>query len=152
MQRMKPGQTITATALLHEAYLRLSKEGDGPRWKNKDHFFAAASQAMRRILIEQIRAKTSQKRGGDVEHEDVNAIELAEPVEDDILLAVNEALNELAIEDQESADLVSMRYFAGLTLEEIAEIQGVSVRTIGRNWQYARAWLERYLEKDLHRE
>lgn len=147
MQRMKPGQTLTATAILHEAYLRLNREGEGPRWQDREQFFGAAAEAMRRFLIDRIRAKTRQKRGGGAQHESIDELELAEPAEDDRLLAVNDALDELAKEDPESAELVKMRYFVGLSVEEIAEIRGVSARTIGRNWSYARAWLGRYLEE-----
>jgi len=157
----KPGQTLSATALVHEAYLRLvgnqepgirSQEpaeqplDPGPRpltpgWNSRGHFFAAAAEAMRRILINRARDKNRLKRSGGWQRVDLDAIEIAldTPAED--LLALDEALQQLAADDKLCADLVQLRFFAGLTLGEAAEALGVSRRTADRHWAYARAWL-----------
>lgn len=141
-----PGQSISGTVLVHEAYLRLKAEGEAPKWANKAHFFSAAAEAMRRILIDHIKAKGRQKRGGDQQRIDETISALESPALDDELLAINDALDRLAQEDPESADLVKLRFFAGFTLEEIAESRGVTIRTVSRQWKYARAWLKDYLE------
>jgi RNA polymerase sigma factor (TIGR02999 family) len=137
----KPGQTLQATALVHEAYLRLVGGGQAPHWNGRGHFFAAAAEAMRRILVDEARRKRSLKRGGDRAREelDLGQVCAAEPVED--LLALDEALNELAVRDPVKADLVKLRYFAGLTIEDAAEALGISAATAKRYWTYARAWL-----------
>jgi RNA polymerase sigma factor (TIGR02999 family) len=139
----KPGQTLQPTALVHEAYLRLVGEGGAQSWDGRGHFFAAAAEAMRRILVENARRKKSQKRGGGMARVDLDAVQptLPEPHED--LLALDEALKRLAATDRAAADLVQLRYFAGLTLPEAAEAMGVSPRTAGRLWAYGRAWLLR---------
>jgi RNA polymerase sigma factor (TIGR02999 family) len=138
MQRERPGQTLQPTALVHEAWLRL---GDG-EFKNRGHFFAAASEAMRRILVERVRSKHCAKRGADAEHQDLDDLEIAAPVADgDELLAVNEALDQLAEHDSRKAELVKLRYFVGLSFEEAAEVLDISVPTAKRDWAYARAWL-----------
>jgi len=147
MRQESPGQTISGTALLHEAYLRLSKESDGPRWANRNQFFSAAAEAMRRILIERVRAKRRIKRGGEFERADFEEGEIATPHDDDKLLQIDEALYAFDKVDPNGADLVKLRFFAGLTLEEIAEASGVTVRTISRRWAYARAWLAEYISK-----
>jgi RNA polymerase sigma factor (TIGR02999 family) len=146
----KPGQTLQATALVHEAYLRLvgqlaPGESPGANYANRAHFFAAAAEAMRRILVDEVRCKLSQKRGG--------ARRRCELSEDDrITLPLNEefvdlddALLKLAAADPNAAELVKLRVFAGMTIEEVAEVQGISARTVKRNWAYARAWLGREL-------
>ncbi|MDI6451780.1 sigma-70 family RNA polymerase sigma factor [Anaerobaca lacustris] len=137
-----PGQTLQATALVHEAYLRLV--GDEPQsWENHGHFFAAAAEAMRRILVDHARCKKSQRRGGNhqrVELESLDSV-VSEPPE--YLVRLDDALTKLAQEDPELAELVKLRYFAGLTLEQAAEIKGISRRTAGRYWHYARLWLYR---------
>lgn len=145
MQRETPGQTITGTALLHEVYLRLSKETASARWASRKQFFSAASEAMRRILIDRIRAKRRVKRGGEFERVEVDETEIASAAPDDRLLAINEALDELAKSDPDSADLVKLRYFVGFSLEEIAEALDVSVSTVSRQWAYARTWLADHL-------
>ena len=140
MAREAPGQTLQPTALVHEAWLRLG--GDGQHWENRAHFFGAAAEAMRRILVESARRKLREKRGGGVEHVDVDEIEIAAPMpNNDELLAVHEALDRLAVLDARKAELVKLRYFAGLSFEETAEVLGISVPTAHRDWAYARAWL-----------
>jgi RNA polymerase sigma factor (TIGR02999 family) len=138
----KPGQTLQATALVHEAYLRLVGV-EGQSWKSKTHFFATAAEAMRRILIENARRKHRLKRGGQRQRIDLEEGELTvdEPSQD--LLAVDEALTKLAQADKEKAELVKLRYFAGLTIEQAAEVLGISPTTAKREWMYARAWLYR---------
>jgi len=138
----KPGQTLQATALVHEAYLRLvGPVARGKQWEGRGHFFAAAAEAMRRILINRARDRNRQKRGGDMRRVDVDAIEIALDTPDEDLLALDEALQELAAADKLCADLVQLRFFAGLTLGEAAEVLGMPRRTADRHWAYARAWL-----------
>jgi RNA polymerase sigma factor (TIGR02999 family) len=136
-----PGQTLQATALVHEAYLRLVGQGHEQRWDSRGHFFAAAAEAMRRILVETVRRKRSLKRGGGRVREEFEEVRLAapEPVED--LLALDEALDKLAARDAVKAELVKLRYFAGMTIEEAASALGISNATAKRYWTYTRAWL-----------
>jgi RNA polymerase sigma factor (TIGR02999 family) len=136
----KPGQTLQATALVHEAYTRLVGDG-GPRWDGRGHFVAAAAEAMRRILIERARKKCSQKRGGGRKRLDIDAADLAITATPDQLLALDEALGKLAREDPAAARLVELRYFAGLAVEEAGQALGISTATAYRHWKYARAWL-----------
>jgi RNA polymerase sigma factor (TIGR02999 family) len=139
MAREAAGQTLQATALVHEAWLRL---GEGARFANRAHFFGAAAEAMRRILIERARRKLALRHGGGQERLDVDEIEIAAPMEkEDELLAVHDALDALAIEDPAKAELVKLRFFAGLTLEEAGDVMGISERTAKRHWAYAKAWL-----------
>jgi RNA polymerase sigma factor (TIGR02999 family) len=140
------GQTLQPTALVHEAYLRLVGEGEEPHWDSRGHFFAAAAEAMRRILVENARRKGSRKRGGDRGRADLDVNDLAAPELREDLLALDEALNQLAEADAEAARLVQLRYFAGLTLSEAAKVLGISARTADRLWAYARAWLHQALE------
>ena len=142
----KPGHTLQPTALVHEAYLRLVGEGDAEGWTGRGHFFAAAAEAMRRILVESARRRRSLKRGGEAHRTDLepDLLPAAEPRED--LLAVDEALDKLAVHNKPAADLVQLRYFGGLTLPEAAEALGMAPRTAGRLWAYARAWLRREVE------
>jgi RNA polymerase sigma factor (TIGR02999 family) len=142
----KPGQTLQATALVHEAYLRLVGSDPGRPWNGRGHFFAAAAEAMRRILVESARRKNAEKRGGALHRHDAGDLPLAapDPVED--LVALDEALNKLAATDKQAADLVQLRYFAGLSIPEAAAALGISDRTAGRLWAYARAWLRRAVE------
>jgi RNA polymerase sigma factor (TIGR02999 family) len=139
MQNERPGHTLDSTALVHEAYLRLV--GNGQDWNGRGHFFAAAAEAMRRILIENARRKKRDKRGGDRQRVDLDAVAPAadDPTHD--VLALDEALGQLAAEDARKANLVRLRYFAGLSLEEAAECLGVSRATASREWAYTRAWL-----------
>jgi RNA polymerase sigma factor (TIGR02999 family) len=137
-----PGQTLQATALVHEAYMRLVGAGD-PGWNGRGHFFAAAAEAMRRILVERARRMRSLRRGGDRNRLDLDRAEVAAPERSDDLLALDEALDQLAIKDVRKAELVKLRYFAGLTMEDAAEALGISLATAHRDWTYARAWLHR---------
>jgi RNA polymerase sigma factor (TIGR02999 family) len=136
----KPGQTLQTTALVHEAYLRLVDVAKEPHWNSRGHFFAAAAEAMRRILVDNARRKRRAKHGGDRRRVDLDeALSLAEPRED--LLALDEALAKLAAEQPAKAELVKLRYFAGLSLEEAAACLGISPATAKRRWAVARAWL-----------
>jgi RNA polymerase sigma factor (TIGR02999 family) len=143
-----PGQTLQATALVHEAYLRLVGKDKDQRWDSRGHFFAAAAEAMRRILVENVRRKRSLKQGGGRAREDVDEVQLAapEPVED--LLALDEALEKLAVKDPIKAELVKLRYFAGLTIEEAAAALGISPATAKRYWTYTRTWLYQEIAGD----
>jgi RNA polymerase sigma factor (TIGR02999 family) len=137
----KPGQSLQATALVHEAYLRLVGEADSARWENRGHFFAAAAEAMRRILVEAARRRQSLKRGGDLTRQPLDAVDAAGHQSPDELLAVHEALDRLAAVESRAAELVKLRYFAGFTNKEAAEILGIAPRTADNLWTYARAWL-----------
>jgi RNA polymerase sigma factor (TIGR02999 family) len=137
----KPGQTLQATALVHEVYLRLVNAPEARRWNSRGHFFAAAAQAMRRILINRARDKKCLKRGGGRRRIDLDHIEIALDTGDEELIALDEALALLAEEDAAAAQLVSLRFFAGLTLKDAAASLGISLRTAERQWAYARAWL-----------
>ena len=146
MSREAPGQTLQPTALVHEAWLRCG--GDGQRWENRAHFFGAAAEAMRRILIDRARRKLAARHGGGQERLDVDEFEIAAPTEkDDELLAVHEALDKLAAHDARKAELVKLRYFAGLSIDEAADVLGISAPTAKRDWTYARAWLFREIKK-----
>jgi len=134
-------QTLTATALVHEAWLRVSKDS-APRWESRRHFFGAVAQAMRRILINRARDKHRLKRGGGHEHVLVEDEAIASPMPDEEMLAVDEALQRLEKEDAVAAEIVSLRFFAGLKWPEIAEITGMNERELNRQWAYARAWLK----------
>jgi RNA polymerase sigma factor (TIGR02999 family) len=140
MAREKAGHTLDATALVHEAYLRLAADAD-QGFASRRHFFAAAARAMRRILVENARAKGRAKRGGGRrrEHPDLDALDAAAPAED--LLALHDALDQFAAHDPVKANLVELRFFAGLTLEQAAECLDISLSTADRAWRYARAWL-----------
>jgi RNA polymerase sigma factor (TIGR02999 family) len=147
MAQEAPGQTLQATALVHEAYLRLvaspgRKSGEEPRWDSRAHFFAAAAEAMRRILIDNARRKGRIKHGRDrkrVDLDDADVVSLAAP---DELLLIDEAIAKLAAEDPRAAQLVRLRYFAGLSVEEAAEMSGLSRSSAYEHWSYARAWLQ----------
>jgi RNA polymerase sigma factor (TIGR02999 family) len=140
----QPGATLQPTALVHETWLRLGGN-DQPNWQNRAHFFGAAAEAMRRILIERARRRRTQRRGGGAVHVDVNAIELAAAVSDDQFIAVDEALARFAAVDPEKAELVKLRYFVGLTIDDAAKTLGISGATARRWWAFARAWLHRDL-------
>ncbi|HZN96925.1 MAG TPA: ECF-type sigma factor [Gemmatimonadales bacterium] len=148
LAREKPGQTLQATALVHEAYLRLVDVNHAQTWKNRGHFFAAAAESMRRILVEAARRKRRLKRGGDRHRLSLDHLELsiAEPSDD--LLALDKALEKLEVKHPERAALVKLRYFGGLTGDEAAQALGVSPATADRYWTYARAWLLRELTPD----
>ncbi len=136
----RPGQTLQATALVHEAYLRLVGTPAESRWDSCGHFFAAAAEAMRRILIDRARRKTRPKHGGDRQRVDLDeAVAVAEPPHD--LLALDQALAKLTQEEPRKAELVKLRFFAGLTIPEAAKVLGISTATAERHWNYARVWL-----------
>jgi RNA polymerase sigma factor (TIGR02999 family) len=141
MARESPGQTLQATALVHEAYLRLVGADPDKPWDGRGHFFAAAAEAMRRILVDNARRRHRLKRGGHRGRIDLDAAQPAAPETDDDLLALDEALEKLAARDPVKSQLVQLRVFAGLTLAEAAEILGLSSSTADRYWAYARAWL-----------
>ena len=136
----KPGQTLQATALVHEAYVRLVGSETHRTYRDRSHFFASAATAMRRILVDSARAKRSDKRGGILERKPLE--DIAAPLPDDELLALHEALDQLAAEDPLNAQLVELRYFAGLTGDQAAEVLGISPSTADRHWMFARAWLQ----------
>ena len=139
----KPGQTLQATALVHEAYLRLvGSDGHGPPWSGRGHFFAAAAEAMRRILVDPARHKGSQRQGGDFQRVELAAVDPALPSNQLDVLAVDEALQQLAAQDPRAAELVKLRFFAGFTVAEAAETLGVSVATAENDWAYAKSWLK----------
>src|SRR5262245_61568861 len=145
----KPGQTLQATALVHEAYLRLVDQDRLPHWNSRGHFFAAAAEAMRRILVERARRKKRVRHGGELQERplDENEPAIAVAVDAVDLLTLNEALDHLEAAFPRRAQLVKLRYFAGFTLPEIAEVLGVSQSTAEADWTYAKAWLKRAMEK-----
>jgi RNA polymerase sigma factor (TIGR02999 family) len=147
MSKEAPGQTLQATALVHEAYLRLVGS-EGQSWSGRGHFFSAAAEAMRRILVENARRKRRLRHGGDRRKIDLDEASMAVVAPSDDLIALDEALERLSSEDKVSADLVKLRFFAGLTMEQAANILGLPRRTADRNWAYARAWLSREVSKD----
>lgn len=153
----KPGQTLQATALVHEAYLRLVTSANAPsqggtkeglRWDSRGHFFAAAAEAMRRILVNRARDHKRLKRGGSWKRVDLDRLAIVEDASDDDLIAIDDALERLAGEHQTAADLVKLRFFTGLTLEEAANALGLARRTADRYWAFARAWLYQALSQD----
>jgi RNA polymerase sigma factor (TIGR02999 family) len=149
-----PGQTLQATALVHEAYLRLvqvperEQGGASVQWSGRGHFFAAAAEAMRRILIENVRRKKSQKHGGGLERVNLDQVDIELPTPADDLLALDEALTRLAALRPAVAELVKLRFFAGLTMDEAAQTLGISPATAFRQWSYAQAWLFRAVGSD----
>ena len=143
----KPGQTLQATELVHEAYLRLVGS-EGRSWDSRGHFFAAAAEAMRRILLNRARDKKRHKRHGARTQLDLERIEIALETPEEELIAVDEAIERLAHLDQPCADLVKLRFFAGLTLAEAADALGIARRTADRHWAFARAWLYDYLSQE----
>jgi RNA polymerase sigma factor (TIGR02999 family) len=148
MGKEATGQTLQATALVHEAYLRLVDVKKVQLWNSRGHFFAAAAEAMRRILVEQARRKGRLKRGPDKERVNLDELEIAFEGPADDMIALDDALARLAQKHPEKAELVKLRYFAGLTVNEAAEVLGVSTSTVDRHWTYARAWLFRELAPD----
>jgi RNA polymerase sigma factor (TIGR02999 family) len=137
----KPGQTLQSTALVHEAYLRLVDGQKAQHWNSRGHFFGAAAEAMRRILVNRARDKGRLKRGGQLRRVDLEQIELATDAPNDDLLAIDESIALLAAENPECADVVKLRFFAGLSIDETAAALGISASTAKRHWAYARAWL-----------
>ena len=145
MSNEASGQTLQPTALVHEAWLRLTGN-ENVKWDGRAHFFAAAAEAMRRILIDNARRKRAQRHGGGQQRVDVAEIEIPGPADEDELLAVNDALDRFATVDATKAELVKLRYFVGMTLEETASALGISEPTAKRWWTYARAWLFREIK------
>jgi RNA polymerase sigma factor (TIGR02999 family) len=141
LARERPGQTLQATALVHEAYLRLVGDQESRGWDSRGHFFAAAAEAMRRILVEVARRKRAEKRGGRRDRRSLEEVEIAAPAGRVDVLALDEALGRLAARDAEAAELVKLRYFAGMTMAEAAAALGLPERTVGRLWTYARSFL-----------
>jgi RNA polymerase sigma factor (TIGR02999 family) len=145
----KPGQTLNATALVHEAYLRLvgSEKGRAQQWDGRGHFFAAAAEAMRRILVENARRKSRVKHGGELERVPLDEDAVVATPTDDTLLALDEALTRFAVEEPDAARIVELRYFAGLSIDEAADALAISRATANRHWAYAKAWLRCEIER-----
>jgi RNA polymerase sigma factor (TIGR02999 family) len=148
MAQESPGQTLQPTALVHEAYLRLLGQQKHEHWDSRGHFFAAAAEAMRRILVEQARRRKAAKRGGQAVRDALHESAIVAPEPDDQVLAVNDALEQLARLDPVAANLVRLRFFAGLNMREAAEALGMSVRSAHGIWAYARSWLHRQMRPD----
>ena len=146
MANEAPGQTLQPTALVHEAWLRLVGT-ENPQFEGRGHFFAAAAEAMRRILIDRARQKLSLKRGAGAARVNLEVIDVASAADDDTLLAVDEALTKLAREDPDSAEFIKLRFFAGMTNDEAAQALGIPERTARRHWSFARAWLFREIQR-----
>jgi RNA polymerase sigma factor (TIGR02999 family) len=144
-----PGQTLQPTALVHEAWLRLVSATEPQRWSGRGHFFAAAAEAMRRILVERARRRNRVKHGGELQRVDLTRLDIALAEDDGMVLAVSEALDKLREIDPTGAELIKLRFFAGLPNVEAAEILGLSERTAKRTWAYARAWLYEELKKNF---
>ena len=144
----KPGQTLQATALVHEAYMRLVGHAPTQQWDSRGHFFAAAAESMRRILVDNARKKAALRRGGSAKRLSLEQIQPAADSQDENLVALDEALNRLERVDKAHAELVKLRYFAGLSIPEAAKALGISVTTANRYWAYARAWLHEELQSD----
>jgi RNA polymerase sigma factor (TIGR02999 family) len=145
MAQERAGQTLQATALVHEAWLRLAGSGR-QQWRGRAHFFGAAAEAMRRILIDKARRKNSQKRGGDQPHDELHESRIELQAPSDEILAIHDALDALAAEDRVAAEVVKLRYFVGMSIPEIADALQIAPRTADRHWAFARAWLKRAIE------
>ena len=145
LAREKPGQTLEATALVHEAYLRLVDVEKAQHWDSRRHFFSAAAESMRRILVEKSRRKRRLKRGGEVNRVPLEDVEIEVEATQLDLLALDEALGKLAADSPEKAEIVQLRFFAGLSHEEVAALLGISIITVKRHWRYARVWLLRQM-------
>lgn len=146
--RQEKNSTLSATSLVHEAYLRMTREEHSGNWVNKAHYFAAAAETMRRILIDRARSRLCEKRGGDYERTDLSFSQVASPEKDERLIAVSDALDALEAADPDSALLAKLRYFAGMNWEEISTALGKPERTLRRQWSYARAWLRTRIESE----
>ena len=147
MAKERPGHTLQPTALVHEAYLRLVGSPNGQAWNSRGHFFAAAAEAMRRILVERARRKQAKRHGGHLERVNLDEIDLPWPMPDNDLLALDEALDRLTLVDKRAAEMVKLCFYVGLTQEQAAAELGVSVATAERIWAFARAWLFRELQQ-----
>jgi RNA polymerase sigma factor (TIGR02999 family) len=150
MAQLPPGQTVQATELVHEAWLRLVGDRHQQSWHHRGHFFAAAAEAMRRILVERARRKAAKRHGGGWRRLDLDHVDLAQETNSDVLLIVDEALGRLATVDSQAAELVKLRFFVGLPNVQAAHLLGMSERTAKRNWAYARAWLLREIQADVN--
>jgi RNA polymerase sigma factor (TIGR02999 family) len=150
MSEEKPGQTLNATALVHEAYLRLvgSADGEEKKWDGRGHFFAAAAEAMRRILVEKARQKSRVKHGGQLQRVPLEEDAVVSTPTDEVILALDEALTRFAVEESDAAKVVELRYFAGFSIDEAADALGVSRATANRHWAYAKAWLRCELDRN----
>lgn len=148
MAQESPEHSLQPTALVHEAYLRLVDTDKVTGWDSRGHFFAAAAEAMRRILVENARRKSSLKRGGDRQRLSLEHVDITTPENADRFLALNEALEKLAVDHGQHAEIVKLRYFAGLKIDEVAEALGISTATANRHWSFARAWLQAELLAD----
>jgi RNA polymerase sigma factor (TIGR02999 family) len=148
MARENPGQTLSATSLVHEAYIRLVDHDQARQWNSRGHFFAAAAEAMRRILVENAREKQSAKRGGDRRRIELTGLAAAVDAQPDRLLDLNDALDRLSADDEQAAEIAKMRLFAGLTLDELAAALSLSRTAVHRQWTYARAWLKRAMSEE----
>jgi len=148
MAHESPGQTLQATALVHEAWLRLVGSNE-TQWNSRGHFFGAAAEAMRRILLERARKKRRMRHGGQLQRVDLEQVTLATQDSDDVVIAIHEALEKLASESPQKAEIVKLRYFGGLEHAEIAEVLGISEPTVRRHWAYARSWLYAELKSQL---
>jgi RNA polymerase sigma factor (TIGR02999 family) len=144
----KPGQTLQPTALVHEAYLRLIDADEAPNWNSRGHFFAAAAEAMRRILVDQARRRHADKRGGQRERQELHESDIAAPADIEETLAIHDVLDHLAVIDPVAANVVKLRFFVGLTMEEVAQALNLSLRSAYDVWAYARVWLHRRLRAD----
>ncbi len=151
MARERPGQTLQATELVHEAWLRLGNNESQTAWQNRAHFFGAAAEAMRRILVENARRKKRLKRGGDQQRVDLEDLDLPAPMPDEELLALDEALDRLAKDNPRAAELIKICYFVDLTQEQAAQALGLSISTVERSLAYARAWLFREMHQNQTR-
>jgi RNA polymerase sigma factor (TIGR02999 family) len=149
MSQQPPGQTLQPTALVHEAWLRLVGSQQHQLWNSRGHFFSAAAEAMRRILVERARRRAAGKHGGGLQRVDIDKVDVAEEANSDVLLAVDEALNSLAERDPTAAELIKLRFFAGLPNVQAAEVLGVPERSAKRAWAYARAWLYKEISQKL---
>ena len=147
MASEQPGQTLQPTALVHEVWLRLSSQSNA-RWQNREQFYAVAAEVMRRILVDRARRRQAIKHGGHLERVDLDGVELAGLGDDAMVLKVQEALERLAKEDPEKAEVVKLRFFVGLENAEVAAILGVSEKTVQRHWSFAKAWLYRAMQQD----
>ena len=149
MAQEKPGQTLQATALVHEAWLRLVGTEEQKSWNSRGHFFGAAAEAMRRILVDRARQKARVRHGGGLERVDLDHVNLATEDNDATVLAIHEALEKLAHESPQKAEIVKLRYFTGMENQEIADALGISLSSVERSWAYARSWLHREMKKNL---
>lgn len=146
MRNEPSGHTLQATALVHEAWIRLG-DPDGNRWDNRAHFFGAAAEAMRRILIDRARRRRRPKHGGDLRQTEFDELDITAGADDDRLLEVNELLDRLADEDPPKAEVVKLKFFVGLSNAEAADVLGISEKTVGRHWRFAKAWLYQAIEE-----